>query len=106
MTYEGLLNTNIYLRTRASSQNILGEYIHTYTTSTTPVKCRIVPIRVAERIENPGLFDDVSYTCYCLSSASIQRDSQISYAGEYYRVKEMELDSSFHHKKALLKLVT
>lgn len=106
MSYESLLNTNIYIQTKTSSQNILGEWINTYTSSTTPTKCRMVPIKVSERIDNTGLFDDVNYTCYCLSSASISRDNRVEYAGEYYRVKEMELDSSFHHKKALLKLIT
>jgi len=106
MTYEELMNTNIYLRTRSSSQNLLGEWTYSYTTSTSPTPCRMVPIKVADRVENPGLFADVTYTCYCLSSASITRDSQVVYNSIPYRVKEMEMDSSFHHKKALLREVT
>jgi hypothetical protein len=105
MTYESLLNNSIYLRTRYSTTNELGEPIYTYSSSTTPTKCRMVPITVGERIENPGLFDDVRYTCYSLSSSTINTDSQILYQGSEYRVKESEFDSSFHHKKSLLVLI-
>ena len=102
MSYEGLLNNNIYLNTKTSSQNIYGEWIYTYSTSTTPTKCRVVPIRVSETIDRQGLYSDVAYTCYTLSSASISRDSQVTYNGIQYRVKQSEMDSSFHHKKSLL----
>jgi len=106
MTYEELLNTNIYLRTRTSSQNVIGEWTYTYTTSSTPTKCRMSPLSASERIDNSGLYDDVRYKCFCLSSSSIDRDSQATYNGENYRVKEVIIDSSFHHKTALLKLIT
>jgi len=106
MSYESLLNNNVYLRTRYSTTNELGEPIYTYSSSSTPTKCRMVPITVSNRIENPGLFDDVRYTCYSLSSSGITTDSQVTYQGNSYSVKESEFDSSFHHKKSLLKLIT
>jgi hypothetical protein len=102
MTYEELLNTTIYLTTKASSQNAYHEWTYTYTDAATATRCRMVPIRIAERITAPGLYDDVSYACFTLSSSSIDRDSRVKYGDKYYRVKEMERDSSFHHKKSLL----
>jgi hypothetical protein len=106
LTFESLLNNNIYLRTRYSSQNQLGEWEYAYSSSSTPTKCRIVPLTVSERIDTTGLFDNVKYKCYCLSSAQITRDSQVSYSNELYRVKETIIDSSFHHKTGLLQLIT
>lgn len=105
MTYESLMNSNIYINTRASSQNAYNEWTYTYTASSTPTKCRIMPVTVAERIDAPGLYDNVSYICFALSSASITRDMQVTYRGNQYRVKEMEMDSSYHHKRALLEEV-
>lgn len=106
ISYESLLNNSIYLNTKASSQNAYHEWTYTYTTSSTPTKCRMVPVKVADRVDRPGLYDDVSYTCYTLSSASITRDSQVTYNSTQYRVKECEFDSSFHHRKSLLVEVT
>ena len=106
MSYESLLNNEIYLNTKASSQNAYHEWTYTYTTSSTPTICRMVPIRVADRVALPGIYDDVSYTCYTLSSASITRNSQVTYKGTQYKVKESEMDSQMHHKKSLLVEVT
>jgi len=106
MTFESLLNNNIYLRSKVSSQNDLGEWTYTYTTTTNPIKCRIRPIRARETLERPGLYDNVSLICYCLSSANISRGDQISYNNEFYKVREVLDDSSYHHKKALLELIT
>ena len=100
-----MLNASIFLTTKASSQNAYNEWTYTYTDATTTTKCRMVPVRISERIAAPGLYDDISYTCYTLSSASIDRDSQVKYRDKYYRVREMELDSSWHHKKSLLEEV-
>jgi len=103
MTYESLLNNSITTRTRSSSQNEIGEWTYSYTDDSDSIICRMMPITARERIENTGLYDDVSYKCFCLSSASIDRDSQVKYNNNYYRVKEVVMDSSFHHKTALLK---
>ncbi len=106
MSYETLLNNVLYKTTKASSQNQLGEWTYTYTDSTTKTKCRMVPITISERIERPGIFDDVKYTCYCVSSAGLTTNSTITYQGVNYRVKACEFDSSFHHQKALLSLIS
>ena len=102
MTYESLMNAGIYLTTKVSSQNAYREWTYTYTDVTSTTKARIVPITVSERLDRSGLYDDVNYTCYTLSSASITRNSQVKYGSKYYRVKSMEMDSSYHHKKSLL----
>ena len=107
MSYEGLLEgDSILLNTKASSQNAYREWTYTYTASSTPTKCSMVPIKVADRIDRPGLYDDVSYICYTLSSASITRDSQVTYRGIQYKVRESEMDSRHHHRKSLLVEVT
>ena len=106
MTYESLLNNHIHLRTRASSQNLLGEWEYSYTTSSTETICRMSPLSASERIDNSGLFDNVKYKCFCLSSSSINRDGQIEFDGSYYRIKDVMIDSSNHHKTALLQLIT
>ena len=105
MSYESLLNNSIRLRTRYSSQNELGEWTYSYSSSSTPTKCRLVPISAIERIDRTGLYDDVRYKCFCLSSSTIDRDSRVDYSGKIYRVKEVVIDSSHHHKTALLKEV-
>jgi len=106
MTFDNLLNNSIYLRTRASSQNQLGEWDYTYTDSTTATTCRVMPLTASERIDKTGLFDNVRYKCFCASSSTIHKDGQLTYRGEAYRVKEVLIDSSFHHKTALLQLIT
>ena len=105
MTYEGLLNNSIKLREKYSSQNEIGEWTFTYSSSTTKTECRMSPISNMEMIARPGLYEDVKYTCFCLSSASIDTNSQVQYRDEYYRVKQVIIDSSHHHKTALLKEV-
>ena len=105
MTYSSLLNNSIKLRTKYSSQNELGEWNFAYSSSTTNTKCRMSPISNIEMIARPGLYEDVKYKCFCLSSASIDTNSQIDYNGVHYRVKELIIDSEHHHKTALLKEV-
>ena len=106
MTYEGLLNNSIKLRTKYSSQNLLGEWTFTYSSASDSTICRMSPITASERIDKTGLYDDVKYKCFCLSSASISRDSQAEYNSKYYRIKEVIIDSSHHHKTALLVEIT
>lgn len=102
MTFSSLLNNNILLQTKYSSQNDFGEWTYTYSGASTATKCRISPLSMAERIDNTGMFHDVTYKCFCLSSAGIVKDSRVNYAGDSYRIKEVLLDSESHHKTALL----
>ena len=71
MTYESLLTHSSYLRTKASSQNAFGEWVYTWTTSTTTTPCRMSPITATERIEYPGRFEDVKYRGFFKAGASI-----------------------------------
>jgi len=84
---------------------MLGEWTYVYSSSSIPTICRIAPLTASERIDTTGLYDNVRHKCFCLSSAAIVRDSQISYRNELYRVKEVIIDSSHHHKTALLQLI-
>jgi len=103
MSYDSLTNEHtIYLTTATSSQNALGEWIKTYTTSTTPTKCRLSPLTAAERQDNTGLFDDVSYKCFCKITSTISRGMKVSDGTDDYRVKSVITDSNSHHKTALL----
>ena len=103
MTYTSLLNNSIKLREKYSSQNEIGEWTFSYSSSTINTKCRMSPVSNMEMITKPGLYEDVKYKCFCLSSAAITIDSQVQYRDEYYRVKQVIIDSSHHHKTALLK---
>jgi len=106
MSYESLMNNGFITRTKYSSQNVLGEWTYTYSSASTSTKCRMNPLSASERLDRTGLYDDVRYKCYCLSSASINRGDQVIYDNKNYKVKEVIQDSSFHHKKALLKEIT
>ena len=98
MTYESLLVHNIQIQTFVSSQNDLGEWLNTYTTTTTPISCRMSPISAMERMDLSGRFDDVRFRCFCASSAQITVNNRVVYNGKTYRVKEELMDSNYHHK--------
>jgi hypothetical protein len=102
MTFTSLLTHTAAIQTNVSSQNELGEWLLTYTTSSTPFACRMSPITAMERIDPTGRFDDVRYRCFSESSTRISVDNRVVYNGTVYRVKEVILDSSYHHKSSLL----
>jgi len=106
MSYEGLLRHSMYLENKYSSQNSLGEWTYTYSSSSSPTECRMSPLSASERLDQTGRFDDVKYKCFCLSSSSITRNNRLSWNDEYYRIKEVILDSQGHHKTAYLIQVT
>jgi len=105
MSFDALMNSKIYTSTTISSQNAYGDWKYTNTQSTTSINARVVPITVRQRVELPGFFDDVSYTCYCASSSSISKGDHIYFQGKEYILKELELDSEYSHKKGFLKLL-
>jgi len=90
------------LQTKASSQNELGEWTETFTSTATPIACRMDPITAMERMEMTGRFDDVRYLCFTESSNRISVDNRVIYNGTTYRVKEAILDSQFHHWETIL----
>jgi len=102
MTYEGLLNDSIRFQTKASSQNDLGEWTYSWTTGSTGVICRMSPLSAMERLDQTGRYDDVSYKCFCESSAAIIRGDRAVWNSDTYRIKEVILDSSKHHKTGYL----
>lgn len=104
MTFTGLLVHTVTPKTKASSQNALGEWTYTYTNGTA-IDCRCSPISNAQRMESPGYFDDVKYQCFMVSS-SIKKGDHVVYNAEDYLVKGCGFDSSTHHKTADLALIT
>jgi hypothetical protein len=102
LTYDSLLVHKVQLQTYTSSQNALGEWLNTYTTTATPISCRMSPISAMERMDLSGRFDDVRFRCFCTSSAQITVNNRLVYNGKTYRVKESILESSYHHKIAYL----
>jgi len=107
MTFEDLISSHtIYKSTHTSSQNDFGEMEHTYTDGTTPISCRINPLSNAERIDTTGIFDNVRYKAYMAADEDISRGDRVTYSSELYRVREVMIDSSSHHKTAFLELLT
>lgn len=105
MSFDDLLIHSLYIKTATSSQNSLGEWISTYTTSTTATSCRMNPLSAAEMVQMQGRYDDVRYKCYLTYSTSLNRGDRILYESEEYRVKDIHPDSSGHHKTAYLVLL-
>ena len=102
MTFEDLLIHKFFFKTRYSSQNSIGEYEYTVSSTSTGYDCRISPISAMERREVTGRYDDVKYKCFCPSSTNILSDTKIAWGNNDYRVKEVIIDSSGHHKTAYL----
>ena len=105
MTYDSLMIHNIYLQSSTSSQNSFGEWINTYTTASTAEECRVNPVSAEELIKLPGAYDDVKYKVYCKSGSTIDRGMKAVYESNTYKVREVLIDSSHHHKKAYLALI-
>lgn len=97
MSYEDLLTHTCYLVTKASSQNYLGEWTYSWTDESSTTDCRMSPIAAEKRIEMSGRLDDVRYTGFFKSGASVTLDSRVKFEGKYYEVKERYYDSSRHH---------
>jgi len=106
MTFETLTDAHdIFLQTKASSSNELGEWEYTYTIATTATRCRMSPLSAKERTDQSGRFDDVRYKCFVPSSVNLQRDQRLEFRGETYQIKEVILDSSSHHKTGYVVLL-
>jgi len=105
MTFTSLLIHSVTPKTKASSQNALGEWSYTYTDGT-DITCRCSPVTAEQRMNLSGWYDDVKYNCFMDDSESVSRGDIIEYNSENYKVKELILDSSSHHKTALLVLKT
>ena len=102
MTFEGLLIHKIYLKIPVSSQNDLGEWITSSTTSDTPISCRLSPLSASERSEMHGKMQDVRYKCFCLSDEDLEDGYRVIHDDKEYFVREVITDSSGHHKTAYL----
>ena len=97
MSFDSLLNTDIYLVTKGSSQNYLGEWTYTWTDSTSTTKCRLSPITIAQRIQMAGAYDDVNYFGFFASGTAVTFNSRVKYGSSYYEIRERQYESSNHH---------
>jgi len=106
MTFESLLVHSIYLHVLSTTTNDFGETLETYTVGTSAISCRVNPLSNSERLDNTGLFDDVRYKVYMDDAESVVRGDRITYSSEVYKVREVQTDSSTHHKTAYIALIT
>lgn len=101
MSFSSLMTHKVSLQTKASSQNILGEWTNTWTTGS-PISCRMSPISAMERMELQGRYDDIRYRLFTESSNRVSVNNQVVYNGVVYRVRESILDSQYHHWSSLV----
>jgi len=104
MTFESLLVHKVSSQTKVSSQNALGEWSYSYTDNAA-ITCRCSPVTASQTMLISGWYDDVKYNCFMDDSESVSRGDRLEYSGDTYRVKDIILDSSTHHKTALLVLI-
>lgn len=102
MSYDSLLIHEVYLTTKYSSQDSLGYWQYTTSSSTTATRCRLSPVTYEEIIELPGRWEDVSFRGFFPSGTNISRGDEITDGTDTYRVKEKLSDSSGHHITTLL----
>jgi len=102
MTFEDLLSHHCQLGSLSTSSNSLGEVKQYWTYSSTDTICRFVPIVASQRVELAGHFDNVKYTAYLESGAAVSGGKRIQFGGKEYRINDMHLDSSYHHKVCLV----
>jgi len=102
MTFESLLNDNCYIGTHTSSQNTLGEWLDSWTYSTTKTKCRFQPYTEGITMGYAGEFVNLQDRIFLLSSSSITKYDRILYNSDYFRIRDLRFDSSKHHLVASL----
>ena len=105
MTFESLLEDEIYLQTTASSQNELGEWEYTYTTISTAINARMVPISDVDRRTIAGRWEDATLKAYVDYSVSVSPGDRIVYNSDTYLVDNVVWDSSKHHKTLILEIL-
>jgi len=102
MAFEDLLTDTIYKYTLTSSQNELGEWVTSYTSSSAAINARVMPLTDEERMVIAGLYPHVRLKVYVPYSTSIKLGDLISYNGEMYRVEEAVWDSEKTYKKLMV----
>jgi len=102
MSFESLLSDAIYKYSLISSQNELGEWVITPSSSSQLIKARVMPITDEERMVLAGLYPNVRLKIYVPYSTSISPGDRIIYNGEDYRVEEVIWDSAKTYKKLMV----
>jgi hypothetical protein len=102
MTFESLLVHRCNLGTATSSQNTLGEWEYSWTYAAAETKCRKVPLTYEERLQLGGLFEGAQDALYFVSGVSIDSGDRVKLASQEYLVRDCTMDSSSHHKRAIV----
>lgn len=109
MSFDALLIHTIYKQYVYSSQNTFGEWAYSYSSQTgSGITCRMAPWTIyydtdrGEKIRLSGKYEDIRYKCFMDVDEDVEIGDRIVYGSETYRVKEVIIDSSGHHKSALL----
>lgn len=97
MSYDDLMIHTCYIGSVTTTSNEFGELRETWTYSTTATNCRFVPVRLEEKRELGGDYQDISYKVYFKSGAGVTLGSKIKYGSDYYLIKQRFYDSSGHH---------
>ena len=100
MTFESLLTETIYKYTVASSQNELGEWTVSFSSSGS-LDARVMPLTDEERMVYAGRYPNVMLKIYVNYESDIKPGDKILYAGIDYYVNEVVWDSSHTYKKII-----
>ena len=103
MSYDGLLIHTCYIGTATETTNEFGETRESWSYSSTGTPCRFDPIRLEEKRELGGDYQDITYRVFLKSGAAVTLGTRIQYGSDYYLVKHRYYDSSGHHIECLVK---
>ena len=105
MTFESLLEDEIYIQTAVSSQNELGEWEYTYSTTSTAIDARISPISDIDKKTIAGRWEKATLKAYIGYSENVSPGDRVVYGGQTYLVDNVVWDSSKHHKTIILEKI-
>jgi len=103
MTFESLLTHKIYKRVATSSQNSLGEWVYSYTTSTSSINCRVAPVTFEITRDLPGELKNIKYIVLMDADEDIDMGDRCIYNSKEYFVVQSKIDSEGHHKTLYIK---
>jgi len=101
MTFESMLEHTIYKYTLTSSQNELGEWVASYTTSGS-IDARFIPASDEDVAYYGGRYENLAGKIYVDYSESIKPGDRISYENQMYLVNEVLYDSEHTYKKLIV----
>ena len=100
MTFEALLTDTIYKYTVVSSQNELGEWTMSFSSSGS-LDARVMPLTDEERMVYAGRYPNVILKIYVDYDNAVKPGDRLIYDGVDYYVNEVVWDSSHTYKKII-----